>query len=92
MDNKNRIKTGKIVQIRSWEDMAQEYGLSEEGWILIPGMYRFVEPMRHVCGTTGKVTRANDENNFTIRIEGIPDWWIITLPMIKCDWVVENQL
>lgn len=43
-----KYKIGDMVEIRSWEDMENQYGLDEDGDINCPGI--FTKDMSELCG------------------------------------------
>ncbi len=50
-------KVGDKVRIRSWNSMANEFGVDDEGDIYIPDEIFFVRDMRSYCGTIHQITR-----------------------------------
>lgn len=51
------MKIGDIVQVKTWDDMAAEFGLSDEG--AIKGI-AFAPHMKVVCGLEGTVRNSAD--------------------------------
>ena len=47
-------KVGDWVRIRQWDDMEAEYGMNEDGDILVPLI--FTDSMRGFCGHWGRIT------------------------------------
>ena len=59
MDRSNfNPQVGDAVRIRSWEDMAKEFGVDEDG--NIPCRFSFIEEMRKMCGDEFIITGIND--------------------------------
>lgn len=50
---------GNIVTIRTWDDMAEEYGLNESGGIKTPYL-TILRGMKQYCGHSYSVVRAYD--------------------------------
>ena len=55
--NRHDIAIGDVVVIRDWNDMAEEFGISGNGFIKC-NLY-FVPRMRRFCGQTAKVIRIS---------------------------------
>lgn len=66
------IITGNTYKIRDWDDMVQEYGLSqlhEVQFIKLPGGHVFTPRMRRLCGSEVTVLKKlthEDRGEFTI--------------------------
>ena len=54
------FKVGDRVRIRSWDDMAKEYGLDWEGDIGT-SYYCFVKEMRNMCGVEATISKIYDD-------------------------------
>ena len=55
MDRSNfNPQVGDLVRIRSWDDMASEFGIDEDG--NIPCRFSFVEYMKNLCGIEFEIT------------------------------------
>lgn len=59
------FKPGDIVRIRTWEDMADTFGIDEEGEI--DTIATFVPGMRHLCGEYATITKLHD--NYTVELD-----------------------
>lgn len=55
---------GDTVTIRTWDDMAEEYGLNESGGIKTPYL-TILEGMKQYCGRSYTVERAYDISDIT---------------------------
>ena len=67
--SKKEIKIGDIVKIRTWESMEKEYGLDEDGDILVNPDTAFVVEMRPLCGLTAEVVNiTRDEDGKVIQL------------------------
>lgn len=53
---------GDIVTIRTWDDMAEEYGLNKSGGIKTPYI-TILENMKQYCGHSYSVERAYDTSD-----------------------------
>ena len=51
------MKIGDIVQVKTWGDMVQEFGISDEG--VIKGI-AFAPHMKEVCGLQGTIRNSAD--------------------------------
>lgn len=60
---KYEFKVGDKVRIRQWDDMAEEFGLDEEGDIkvLYPDLVVSAK-FKHLCGKTGKIINIENGN------------------------------
>ena len=68
-----RFKDGDYVRIRSWEEMAKEYGVDCDGGINTPQCY-FTEGMKNYCGEIRKINLTDDRDD-TYQMEGIDFYW-----------------
>lgn len=60
---KHEFKVGDKVRIRQWDDMAEQFGLDEEGDIKIPYPDLVVSAkFKHLCGKTGKIINIENGN------------------------------
>ena len=67
--SKKEIKIGDIVKIRAWESMEKEYGLDEDGDIMVNPDTAFVVEMRPLCGLTAEVVNiTHDEDGKVIQL------------------------
>lgn len=66
-------KVGDWVRIRQWDDMEAEYGLDENGRIMIP--LKFANGMRDFCGHWGKITNVY-ERNYDIKFSSASNGWV----------------
>lgn len=55
-------QVGEDVRIRSWEDMAKEFGVDENG--SIPCRFSFTEGMRKMCGDEFIIAEIKDGRYF----------------------------
>lgn len=68
-ESKKEIKMGDIVKIRTWESMAKEYDLDEDGDILVNPDTAFVSEMKPLCGLTAEVVNIiYDEDGKVIQL------------------------
>lgn len=60
---KHEFKVGDKVRIRQWDNMAEQFGLDEEGDIKIPYPDLVVSAkFKHLCGKTGKIINIENGN------------------------------
>ncbi len=65
------IRVGSFVQIREWDDMAEEFGIDRYGWI--DCFYIFTDAMRFLCGAIARVESITHTDNGTdIRLHFYP--------------------
>lgn len=57
-----RYKVGDIVQIRQWDDMAEEFGTTIHGSIACRSWY-FVEEMKKYCGKKLRIIGIRNFND-----------------------------
>ena len=65
-------KVGDWVRIRQWDDMEAEYGLNEDGDILVPLI--FTGSMREFCGRWGRITSV-DGHSYDIKFSSYSSGW-----------------
>ncbi len=91
------IHIGDVLQIRSWEDMAKEFGVCRgSGRVTYIATkspdISFLSYMRYLCGKTFTVSAIDEENELLSSVEGCErssypenSWgkdWKITAPML----------
>lgn len=54
-----KFNIGDRVKIRQWDDMASEFGVDNDGDIMI--IESFVTNMAHLCGRTATITKKIDD-------------------------------
>jgi len=84
------FEVGDFVQVKSWDEMEEEFGFDETGRIKTPSL-RFTGAMKHLCGQVfqirefseyyGTATLMSVEN--IEKKDGVPSVWYITPYMIK---------
>lgn len=64
------IHIGDVLQVREWDDMAEEYGMDEDE-ILVPNI--FIKNMCYLCGQTFTVSSIDEYGGIhsAERIEGL---------------------
>ena len=72
------FKIGDKVRIRSWEDMAEEFGTRSDGDI--PCNKTFTGEMKYLCGTEFEITGICADGTV---VEGLTDRYIISTDMIE---------
>lgn len=67
-----KFKIGERVKVRAWDDLVNEFGLSEnkyfEEYEIKVGADVFVEPMKELCGQTASVSGYQSNHIF------LSDW------------------
>ena len=81
------FQVGDICKIREWDDMEQEFGLTEWGAIRT-GSASFPNNMRYLCGKRFTVSGVPENGRSTYNseegVEGTPTGqWIITANMLE---------
>lgn len=75
-----RYKIGDIVQIRQWDDMKREFGVTALGNIRCSGWY-FVREMKKYCGKKLQITHIRNFNDaYYLNIENS---WTFTSEMFE---------
>lgn len=62
-------KVGDRVRIKTWEKMAQEFGVNEDGDIRMTGLYYFTRLMKKYCGNIYTIKNVNFDHSY--KLEGI---------------------
>ena len=71
----SQILVGDLVRIRSWQDMAEQYGLDPDGDII--GRPMFVRGMESVCGKTVTISgrwTAGVDGTWRFAIKELPGY------------------
>ena len=79
----NRFQIGDELRIRSWEDMAEEFGVTEQNFIRCSEGIVFISSMRHMCGKRFVVRSIN--NNRYKSVDNVECGCIITASMLEYD-------
>ena len=53
-----KFKVGDKVRVRSWESMAKEFGVDNDGNIMLSSLH-FWKKMKHLCGTVHTIDEIN---------------------------------
>ena len=67
-------KVGDRVRIKTWEKMAQEFGVDEDGDIRTSNTFYFNKSMKQYCEKIYVIKNANYYNGCYYRLEGIDDY------------------
>lgn len=67
-------KVGDRVRIKTWEKMAQEFGVDEDGDIQTSNTFYFNKSMKQYCEKIYVIKNANYYNGYYYRLEGIDDY------------------
>ena len=67
-------KVGDRVRIKTWEKMAQEFGVDEDGDIRTSNTFYFNKSMKQYCEKIYVIKNANYYNGYYYRLEGIDDY------------------
>ena len=67
-------KVGDRVRIKTWEKMAQEFGVDEDGNIRTSNTFYFNKSMKQYCEKIYVIKNANYYNGYYYRLEGIDDY------------------
>ena len=73
-----KYKVGDKVRVREWGDMAKEFGVYGDGFVVVLSDGCFFRPMRKYCGKTVTITRA-EINHYHVD----DDYWHFTDEMFK---------
>lgn len=73
---------GQIVLIKEWDDMVNEYGMSDDGDILTPN-FPFIKSMKKFCGMPVVIVKCDEDENCYSILEDVTDC-AFTDEMIKC--------
>lgn len=74
------FKIGDKVQVKTWKELVDEFGITDEGSVDC-GDIHFIEEMKYLCGEVITIT----ENNFAgeyIEIDSKEDVWSLTPDMV----------
>ncbi len=61
---KTNFKVGDIITVRSWDDMAKEFGVFEE---LIVTPIAFIPAMEKLCGKKARIHTVNNMYEYTFQ-------------------------
>ena len=75
------FNVGDEVQIKSWEEMKEEFGTRRDG--CIPCRFTFTHDMRDLCGETAIITEIDGENIYLQFHDGTRCSWSISSDMLK---------
>ena len=80
---KNKFKVGDLVEIKSWEEMEEEYGLNKSGEIKCNKV--FAHEMKKFCGKHYTIKQIHSDGgvifvNYDMDVDGI---WHFSTHMIK---------
>ncbi len=81
-----KFKIGELVRIRQWDDMAKEFGLDEDGDILINPAITFVISMKPLCGKYAEIVSFNEGNSICLKFfncEHLGTGWSYSTDMIE---------
>ena len=67
-------KVGDRVRIKTWEKMAQEFGVDEDGDIRTSNTFYFNKSMKQYCEKIYVIKNVNYDNGYYYRLEGIDDY------------------
>lgn len=67
-------KVGDRVRIKTWEKMAQEFGVDEDGDIRTSNTFYFNKSMKQYCEKIYVIKNVNYYNDYYYRLEGIDDY------------------
>lgn len=67
-----KYSKGQVVLIKEWDDMINEYGVSDNGDILTPG-FHFIKSMKRFCGMPVVITKCNEDKNYYLILEDVTD-------------------
>lgn len=67
-------EVGDLVRIKTWEKMAQEFGVDEDGDIRTSNKFYFFKSMKQYCEKIYVIKNANYSNGYYYRLEGIDDY------------------
>lgn len=67
-------KVGDRVRIKTWEKMAQEFDVDEDGDIRTSNTFYFNKSMKQYCEKIYVIKNANYYNGYYYRLEGIDDY------------------
>ena len=67
-------KLGDRVRIKTWEKMAEEFGVDEDGDIRMSNTFYFNKSIKQYCEKIYVIKNANYYNGYYYRLEGINDY------------------
>jgi len=77
----NNFKIGDLVEIKSWDEMVNEFGLDEEGYIKCRNL--FSDLMSNLCGKRLNILKIDQSNQQVAFDDTETEDWIIGMDMIK---------
>lgn len=81
---RREFQVGDRCRIRQWDDMAEEFGLDEDGRINCYAF--FIEGMRYLCGAPFTVSKKfNNPGALYNSEEGYEGYWNISGDMLEYD-------
>lgn len=78
-DKKMKYKIGDKVRVREWNDMVNEYGMSDDGDIPVTLAINFIKEMSTFCGDTFTISEINGDE---YSLSGDEDEFIFTNEML----------
>lgn len=90
------FKPGDLVEIKSWDEMEKEFGLTEYGHINCRN--KFIKEMRPFCGKVLTISEICNDlfGSYNVRfVEGSPGGWNYSTDMLKHvdhSYVVDNSI
>lgn len=78
MSRNRRFSVGDHVRIREWDDMVNEFGVTNSGYI--PCKLTFTRNMKHLCGREFVITRIGTSPMY---VEGLQTTYAISMDMIE---------
>ena len=75
-----KYKVGDKVKVREWDDMAKEFGVYGDGFVVVLSNGCFFRPMCKYCGKTMTIRAANGDYYL---IGDDEDWWHFTDEMLE---------
>ena len=87
MNNCKKFNVGNIVKIRSWEDMAEEFGTNSPGTINTRD--GFLREMKPLCGKYAKIVRLDKNGEVKLKffnckgLEDLTEFYSFDIDMIE---------
>lgn len=86
-----KYKIGDKVRVREWDDMANEYGMSDDGDILTPN-FHFIESMKKFCGMPVVIVECDEDENYYSILEDVTDCAFTDEMLVPVDESVDEKI
>ena len=69
-----KFNDGDKVQVKYFKDMAEQYGVANDGCIYMPSYMRFEREMKKFCGEIYTIEKVY-KTEYTYELLGISEYW-----------------